>query len=53
MRIAVTGTAGQVVTSLFERGKAGGHEVIAIGRPDLDWPIPPRSSARWRRRSPT
>jgi len=36
MRIAVTGTAGQVVTSLIERGTAAGHEVIAIGRPDLD-----------------
>lgn len=36
MKIAVTGTAGQVVTSLVERGTAAGHEVIAIGRPDLD-----------------
>lgn len=36
MRIAVTGTTGQVVTSLIERGTAAGHEVIAIGRPDLD-----------------
>lgn len=36
MKMAVTGTAGQVVTSLIERGAAAGHEVIAIGRPDLD-----------------
>lgn len=36
MKIAVTGTTGQVVTSLIERGTAAGHEVIAIGRPDLD-----------------
>lgn len=36
MRIAVTGKAGQVVTSLMERGTAAGHEVIAIGRPELD-----------------
>lgn len=36
MKIAVTGTTGQVVTSLVERGTAAGHEVIAIGRPDLD-----------------
>ncbi|QHD69758.1 dTDP-4-dehydrorhamnose reductase [Sphingobium yanoikuyae] len=36
MKIAVTGTVGQVVTSLIERGTAAGHEVIAIGRPDLD-----------------
>ncbi|MFZ2982191.1 MAG: dTDP-4-dehydrorhamnose reductase [Sphingobium sp.] len=36
MRIAVTGQVGQVVTSLAERGAAAGHEVIAIGRPQLD-----------------
>ena len=36
MKIAVTGTTGQVVTSLVERGAVAGHEVIAIGRPDLD-----------------
>ena len=36
MRIAVTGTKGQVVTSLAERGAAGGHEIVAIGRPALD-----------------
>lgn len=36
MKIAVTGTAGQVVTSLIERGTIAGHDVIAIGRPHLD-----------------
>ena len=36
MRIAVTGKAGQVVTSLIERGGGAGHEVIALGRPELD-----------------
>lgn len=36
MRIAVTGKTGQVVTSLIERGAATGHEVIALGRPELD-----------------
>ena len=36
MRIAVTGTVGQVVTSLRERGEAAGHEIIALGRPELD-----------------
>ena len=36
MRIAVTSKAGQVVTSLVERGAAAGHEVIALGRPELD-----------------
>lgn len=36
MRIAVTGREGQVVSSLLKRGAAEGHEIIAIGRPDLD-----------------
>lgn len=36
MRIAVTGRAGQVATCLAERGRAAGHEVIALGRPELD-----------------
>jgi len=35
MRIAVTGKAGQVVSSLVERAR-GKHEVIALGRPELD-----------------
>lgn len=36
MRIAVTGKSGQVVTALLERGIEAGHEVIALGRPELD-----------------
>lgn len=40
MRIAVTGKAGQVVTSLIERGAVAGHEVIALGRPELDLTYP-------------
>ena len=36
MRVVVTGKTGQVVTSLIERGAAAGHEVIALGRPELD-----------------
>jgi dTDP-4-dehydrorhamnose reductase len=36
MRIAVTGKAGQIVTCLVERGAATGHEMIALGRPELD-----------------
>lgn len=36
MRIAVTGKTGQVVSSLIERGSAGGHEIIALGRPEMD-----------------
>lgn len=36
MRIAVTGTTGQLVQSLLARAPAAGVAVIAIGRPDLD-----------------
>lgn len=36
MRIAVTGNYGQVVSSLLERGRVAGHEVVAIGRPELN-----------------
>ena len=36
MRIAVTGKAGQLVTALAERGPLSGHEIIALGRPELD-----------------
>ena len=40
LRIAVTGKTGQVVTALIERGAAAGHEVIALGRPELDLAAP-------------
>jgi dTDP-4-dehydrorhamnose reductase len=36
MRIAVTGKSGQVVTALIERGSAAGHDVVALGRPEMD-----------------
>lgn len=36
MKIAVTGKSGQVVTALIERGPSAGHEVIALGRPEMD-----------------
>lgn len=36
MRIAVTGSQGQVATSLLERAKKTGAEIIALGRPKLD-----------------
>ena len=36
MRIAVTGRSGQVVSSLIERGASAGHEIVPIGRPELD-----------------
>ena len=45
MRIAVTGTTGQVVTSLLERGALLGHKVIALGRPELDL-VQPESVAK-------
>jgi dTDP-4-dehydrorhamnose reductase len=40
VRIAVTGKTGQVVTSLIERGTAAGHQIIALGRPELDLGAP-------------
>lgn len=36
MKIAVTGKSGQIATTLQRRGRADGHEVIALGRPELD-----------------
>src|SRR5687767_12893819 len=36
MRIVVTGREGQVVSALIERGAAAGHEIVTIGRPELD-----------------
>lgn len=36
MRVLVTGREGQVVRSLVERGSRAGHEVRALGRPQLD-----------------
>ncbi|EJU12515.1 dTDP-4-dehydrorhamnose reductase [Sphingomonas sp. LH128] len=36
MRLAVTGTGGQVVRALMERGAAFGVEVLPVGRPVLD-----------------
>jgi len=37
MRIVVTGGPdGQVLLSLAERGGAAGHEIVAVGRPELD-----------------
>ena len=36
MRVAVIGGAGQLVLSLAERGILAGHEIVAIGPPELD-----------------
>jgi len=36
VRVAATGKSGQVVTALIERGSAAGHEVVALGRPEMD-----------------
>lgn len=40
MRIAVTGGAGQLVSSMAERGPLAGHDVIAVGPPVLDLAVP-------------
>jgi dTDP-4-dehydrorhamnose reductase len=36
MRLLVTGRDGQVVRALAERGRAAGHDIVALGRPELD-----------------
>ena len=36
MRLAVTGTKGQLVTALLERGALVGVEILPLGRPQLD-----------------
>ena len=36
MRIAVTGREGQVVRSLIERAHGRGHDIVAVGRPEVD-----------------
>jgi dTDP-4-dehydrorhamnose reductase len=36
MRVAVIGGAGQLVLSLAERGTLAGHEIVAVGPPELD-----------------
>jgi dTDP-4-dehydrorhamnose reductase len=36
VRIAVTGKEGQVVRSLIERSAAAGHDIVTVGRPEID-----------------
>src|SRR5947209_7036029 len=36
MRIAVTGREGQVVRSLIQRAAPRGHDIVPLGRPELD-----------------
>jgi dTDP-4-dehydrorhamnose reductase len=36
VRIVVTGREGQVVRSLIERGALAGHDIVPLGRPELD-----------------
>lgn len=45
MRIVVTGREGQVVRSLIERGAATGHDIVPLGRPELDLALEPESIA--------
>jgi len=40
MRIVVTGCTGQVSTALQERGRDLGHQIVALGRPQLDLAVP-------------
>jgi dTDP-4-dehydrorhamnose reductase len=40
MKIAVTGGPGQLVLSMLERGPLRGHEVVAVGPPELDLAAP-------------
>lgn len=40
MRVVVTGGPGQLVLSLAERGPLAGHEVIAVGPPEIDLAAP-------------
>lgn len=40
MRIVVTGGPGQLVLSMAERGVIAGHEVVAVGPPELDLSAP-------------
>ena len=42
MRILVTGTQGQIVRALLERGRAEGVAIEALGRPDYDLLAPSR-----------
>lgn len=48
MRLAVTGTSGQVVRSLLERGPHAGVEVLAVGRPHFDLTRPESISSALR-----
>ena len=36
MKVLVTGTSGQVVSSLREQSERAGHTMVALGRPELD-----------------
>jgi dTDP-4-dehydrorhamnose reductase len=40
MRVAVTGRAGQLASSLMERGAAAGATILLAGRPELDLETP-------------
>jgi dTDP-4-dehydrorhamnose reductase len=52
MRIAVTGTKGQVVTALIEKASQTGVEIITVGRPQLDLAVPDSVQAALRAARP-
>jgi dTDP-4-dehydrorhamnose reductase len=45
VKILITGRQGQLVQSLLERGRDSGHELIALGRPELDLEQPGSAAA--------
>ena len=52
MKILVTGRQGQLVQSLLERGRASGHDLVALGRPELDLEQPGSAAEAVRRTQP-
>ncbi len=52
MKILVTGRQGQLVQSLLERGRDSGHQLVALGRPELDLEQPGSAAEAVRRVRP-
>jgi dTDP-4-dehydrorhamnose reductase len=52
VKVLITGRQGQLVQSLLERGRDSGHELIALGRPELDLEQPDSAAEAVRRVAP-
>lgn len=52
MKILITGRSGQLARSLLERGRDSGHQLIALGRPELDLEQPGSAAAAVRLHRP-